>query len=100
MKFTVKAIKKWKDDFIIIVESETGELLLATEDAVNYQVKPQNKVVGEIIDGIVHINGFDDKQIRKEVIYMGVEKIIASSMYGRFGDVTLKSTINRNNDER
>ena len=58
MIFIVKAIKKWKNDFIIIVESESGELLLAIENKIKYQVKTGDKVYGEIIDGIVHLNDF------------------------------------------
>lgn len=56
MIFTVKAIRKWKNDYIIIVESETGELLLAVEDKIDTQVKGNELVIGNMVDSIVHIN--------------------------------------------
>lgn len=58
MKFIVEAIRKWKNDFVIIVSSENGEILLATEDKIEYQVKVGEEVFGQIIEGIVHINDF------------------------------------------
>lgn len=56
--FKVRAIRKWKNDFVIIVEAETGELFLAIEDKIKFQVKTEEEVIGEIIDGIVHLNDF------------------------------------------
>lgn len=58
MIFKVRAIRKWKNDFVIIVEAETGELFLAIEDKIKFQVKTEEEVIGEIIDGIVHLNDF------------------------------------------
>ena len=79
IKGKVKAIKRWKEDFIIIVELASGELVLAVEDKIQYQVKTGEEVVGELVNGILHLNNFateKDERTYGAVAEMTTEKLV------------------------